>query len=306
MMYDLTFLASGFRQHVFVSTDGDEEWVYKIPAAFGRVLPYRHRTGKTRPVQPVKRALHAAAILFPASVYGAVRSAYRRIGRRPVLRWIAPPLAGLLAGFDRVRVVRDAGLAAYQRWARARDFREMLDTLELLAARGLGDLLLPFEIVREAEARLRIDDRVLPYRGPLLVQRRAVFQEVGGDYDAFDWNVIVETQHRLWREGVALTEPGEIMGTRSWALVGRRPTIADTSSLTRDSGLARRCVADETLDRREAVVRRRLAAERPGYDPEPFFRYIRSEINGQRLEALWGRGAEAGRRAERRPVTAAE
>lgn len=253
---DLTFLASGYRQHAFTPTGRpDDAWVYKIPADFGRVLPYRHRVGTV-----------------------------------PAPTWGKRALQRLVNTLTRLRVVwlRDWLLTTYFRVKYRRDFGAMLSLLQELHRRGAADALVPYRVLRGARAVLRVDGRTLPYRGPMLAQRRVALAAFVAA-EPLDATAIVAAQYHLWHQGFALTEPGEILGTRSWALVDGRPLLADTSSLTRRHDLARRCLDARILDRRETEMRRRLAeAGRPS-SHDAFFRTMRAGVTVQRLDQLWAK-----------------
>ena len=283
---DLAFLASGAWQHAFVRSAGgaaggdDPEWVYKIPAAFGYVVPLRPRLHAFRPSRAHKRALHwlllapdRAAEWLGADAPSAPPRVRQALGRAA-------------AGAQRVR---DGVLAAYLRRDRRRRFLAMLDLLDELTRRGLGDVVLPYTVLRDAAASLRVDGAEIAYRGPILVQRRAAFFSGGRlHFESFDWRELVEAQQRLWRHGVAFSEQNQILGPMNWALLDGRLRLADTSSFTRDRRLARRLLDPVTLDAKERAVLARL--DTAVVSPEEatrYFRLVRSEINQARFDAMW-------------------
>lgn len=246
----LEFLATGTWQHVFVEEPGGaREWVYKIPAAFGRLLPFEHPQ-RFRPD-------------------GLVPSAAYALGSRL-------PLARAL-------------LAARLRRRSAAEFGRMLSLVEFMCACGLADLLLPCEVLRDAEAALHVGGGRAEYRGHALKQRRAEqLFERNENLRALDWGEVVEAHHRLWRHGVAFTSTTAVLGLKNWALFEGRLRLFDTSSLTRDPRRVSRALAPEELDRRERRAQEKQAAG--GASSEPlveFLRFIRRELNSHKLEQLW-------------------
>ena len=285
---DLTYLASGFRQHVFVATGVDDgAWVYKIPAAYGTVLPYRHRVGKTRPASPFKRMLNTVVMRAPVAAHDRAAGWLSAHDSLPPARWAAAALTTIsrFAGS-----ARDAVLSRYFKHRRRRNFATMLGLLERLSRAGLDEVLLPYRISRDGRATLRIDGRTREYAGPILAQQRAEVMEGCARLTRVDWARVVDIQHRLWRQGVSLTERGEVLGTRSWAWSGGQVYLADTSSLTNDRALARRALSPASLDDRQRDITARLAATAPDYPASDFFSFVRAHINRDRLEQLWGVG----------------
>lgn len=265
---DLTFLATGFRQHVFTLTaEPDGPWVYKIPAAFGVVMPYPERAAHTRTITSVKKALAYAARRLPLP--GPVHAARNRI------------------------------FLTHFRWARRRDFLNMLSLLDDLSVRGLADVIVPHQMLRDCEASLRVDGAVIPYQGPMVVQRRVSTVFTKQSLEDFHWRQIIDQQHRLWRGGFGLTEVGEVLGYRSWALVNGHVRLVDTSSLTRDPMRARRPLRPSSLDRQE---RRVLDHQRdPGTRRvfEDYFRFVRQGIDEPTFDALWEADVTGEREARR-------
>jgi hypothetical protein len=246
----LDFLATGTWQHVFVEgRDAEREWVYKIPAAFGQLLPFEHPQ-RFRP-------------------QGFVSSAAYSLGARvPVARTL---------------------LAARLRRRGAAEFERMLALVEFVCASGLSDLLLPCEVLRDVEAELHSDGKRTDYRGHVLKQRRAErLFERNENLRALDWGEVVEAHHRLWRHGVTFESTTALLGLKNWALFEGRLRLFDTSSLTRDPRRVRRALAPEELDRRERWAREKQAAGGDASEPlVEFLRFVRQEINRGKLEQLW-------------------
>ena len=246
----LEFLATGTWQHVFVEgRDEERTWVYKIPAAYGRLLPFDHPQ-RFRPEGLTAGAAYALGARLP--------------GARALL-------------------------AARLRRRSAGEFEAMLALVEFMCAGRLSDLLLPCEVLRDAEAVLRVGGRSIAYRGHALKQRRAErLFERNENLRALDWGEVVEAHHRLWRHGVTFKSTTAVLGLKNWALFDGRLRLFDTSSLTRDPRLVSRALAPEELDRREQRAREKQAAG--GDTSEPlveFLRFIRREINRGKLEQLW-------------------
>lgn len=287
MTLDLTLLATGFQQHVFVRTDGSDGWVYKVPAAFGYLLPYEHRVGTKGPVTSVRKALHRVVVAWPHEFRtGVLEPLATRLERGvPVL---APVVLGPLRAADRVvRHARDRFLMAYRRRRRAAAFDAMLSLLDELERAGLAPRLLPYRIERSVTAVLRVAERSSAYQGPMLMQRATTEFFTRQRLATFRWADLVETVHALWRHGFALTEVGENLGYRSWAMLDGRVYLADTGSLTRRLVAARRALRDVNLD---AYTRRLLdfhGDSATGREFAEYLGFIRREINLARFDALW-------------------
>jgi hypothetical protein len=259
----LDFLATGTWQHVFVRTpdghapgdgtgdaqDGARAWVYKIPAAFGYVLPFDHPQ-RFRSEKLAARTSHALLARLPRG-------------------------EDLLAARLRRRCVER--------------FEAMLALVESMCESGLSDIMLPCEIVRDAEADLRIDGARVGYRGHVLKQRRADYLfERSERLRSLDWREIVAAHHRLWRHGVTFETSTSVLGLKNWALFEGRLRLFDTSSLTSDPRRVSRALAPKELDRREEYTRAKQTTGGDASEPlVEFFRFIRREINRAKLEQLW-------------------
>ncbi|GLC24588.1 hypothetical protein [Roseisolibacter agri] len=277
---DLTFTASGATQHVFVSThEPSDGWVYKTPAILDALLP-----------SPVTWRTAVATRGWKRAVLAACVDARRRLethdGERPVrLRTLARH------GLQRTATLADRCVdhawAVRHRSARLRQFQRMCLALRELACGPASDVVLPFRILH-ARCTLRVDGRAHQYAGPVLQQRRADhFFDFFTGFALFRWADVAEGQHRLWRCGVGLVDTDEILGPRNWALLDGRLHLADTGSLTTDLALARRAVAAELLDAREAQI----PVWWPASAGEPlaeYFAFVRRDVGEARLGALWG------------------
>src|ERR1051325_11978400 len=79
---DLVFLATGTWQHVFVHRDDREVgWVYKIPSAFGYLLPFDHPQ-RLRPRSLPARAVDALLARLPPGERALARHLRRLSLRR--------------------------------------------------------------------------------------------------------------------------------------------------------------------------------------------------------------------------------
>lgn len=282
---DLTFLGTGYRQHAFTRTDEpDSGWVYKIPAAFGYILPYRHRPEAIGPITSFKKAIVWLLLGFPSALHQKLVAPALERMRRLGLPWIANGLASVVSV---IGAARDRLFMAHARRARKRNFEEMLALMDVLERHDLGHVVPSFAVIRNGAARLRVGDRVLSYRGPILQQQRIQTFFNKDRLADFRWADVVAAQHALWKHGFAVTERGEALGYRSWALVDGRVVLADTSSLTRDLKLARRTLRPQYLDVQEQIV---LNAPRDSAATTAFrqyFEYLRREVNMATLDALW-------------------
>jgi hypothetical protein len=293
-MLDLTFLATGYRQHAFVRTGEPDQWVYKIPAAFGYVLPYEHRTRSGGRITSWKKALLRLVVVWPHEL--KVRVLRPRLAR---LDAAVPSLARAVSAATRpvlraTRGLRDHILMAHHRRARRRDFERMLDLLEALEAAGLQGFVLPYRIERDVEAKLRVQGREVYYRGPMLLQLRTDAFFSRRALAPFEWQELVEVVHALWRRGFGLTERGEVLGYRSWALRDGHPRLADTSSLSRDSRRVRRTLHPASLDEQERRVLEWLPDAETAGAFQRYFEFLRQKLDRKTLDALWESDGAAG------------
>jgi len=284
---DLTYLATGTCQHVFVKSDeASPRWVYKTPATMAYALYVLPRLRKYTPPKGVKSALFAALLRFPEELYEGVQGRLAA-GVRPHL---CGRLGLILTLTDRffgcARAGRDKLLAEYYRKSREQKFKAMLRMMEYLSRHGLAEVLVPYHVIHLGSAVLHINGTTIAYRGPLVVQQWADVIDTSARLDAFPVRELVAVQHRLWRHGVALTDDIEILGPKNWALLDGRLYLADTSSLTRDFDQAYRSLGKKDLDARQRETLQRLRSGL-GKEAEEYFRFVRREINQDRLQRLW-------------------
>lgn len=270
---DLTFLATGYCQHVFTNTaEKDGSWVYKIPAAFGYILPFRHTFRVFWPKGVYERFLCFALIRLPSGFHNRLAA---RAG------------SPLRAVSGRLVSAGERLTAAHCRRARCRMFLRMLELIRFLCQRGLDEVLLPCSDCGNVGARLRVGGSVFPYHGPMLVQRRAAGFETQARLAAFDWNDLVAAQHRLWRLGVGFQHRREILGPLSWAVFEGRLRLCDTSALSTEFRLVRRSLSKENLDLAERQAREHLRRCGSADLADDYFRFVRAEINQPRFDRLW-------------------
>jgi hypothetical protein len=259
---ELGFIATGGNQHVFEDLSGDSEWVFKIPAAFGRIVPWNHQR-RLRRAEPRNRAY---------------RLIYRAL--------FAPRGTPLDSRIEPVG-------AAQRMWARyiernaSRRFHSMLRIMDTLSRCGGADLLLPYT-VESGPVVLHMDGRIISYPGPVLRQRRAVFRRVPDVIADNGWDELVSAQHRLWRFGVATAD---VIRHTSWALHDGRPCIADGDSLTTRTAVAQGYVSPAVLDRERDLVRRVVRQTGSDVNAEAFLTFMARHINRQALQAQWKHGA---------------
>lgn len=275
--WDLTQLAAGTRQRVFVETAGSEgEWVYKLPVADPAETPYGPGLSLYRPGSAPLQTAYNLAVRWPDA-------ARRRARRAP---WRVARFCGM--GLGAGCAVRDIVIATWFRITRERRFLHMLRLLDHISRHGMSHLLLPFRIVRRARATLRRGAEVEAYDGPIVMQRHATaFFHRSEGFDEFDWRDVIDTQHRLWQRGIGLVDAVDILGPRNWALHDGRLRLADTSSMTTDRDVALRALDPTALDAR---IARSLAGLRKAGIADAaanYFAFVRWEINQETLEHLW-------------------
>lgn len=268
----LRLLATGGNQHVFVDRDREQcDWVYKIPSAFGYILPwdYPRRLRRQPPRGRLKRFAYRQ--LFAPST--AVLAVVNEGGRG---RWTPDtPL--------------EWAWAQYIRWNAARRFNRMLRLMELLSERGREDLLVPYRIVNGSSAILYVDDRALPWSGPLLMQWRVNFRSIKQIIDHGQWEILTESQHRLWRQGIAVAD---VVRYTSWVLHDGQLRIADADSLTDSLKVARTHVSPGILDLEASIIRRHLKGVHTERPVEEYLEYMRTHMNQSVLEQLWRTGIQ--------------
>jgi hypothetical protein len=285
-LLDLTFLATGYRQHVFTRTDEDDGWVYKVPVAFGHLLPFDYsRLAAAAPRRRTQRIAQRLLIHGPHALRDRLarsdESAAGKSARRALL-------TGASAVSERLFTLRDRALVSYFMRKRRREFQRMLALLEYLAACKADQVLVPTRSIADSRALLRVDGADFTYTGPILLQRRtAFFVTSGRSLERYDWRDLVRAQQHLWRYGVAILETGEILGPKSWSLFDGQLRLADTSSLTRDYELAQVSLSKARLDDRERLIRERLRTEGSTFPVDEYLRSVRAEINLDNFHRLW-------------------
>jgi hypothetical protein len=258
----LRFLATGGNQHVFVDeASGDGDWVYKVPAHFGHLLPWDHprRLARKRPRTRLKRAVHG-------------------------LLFAQPPAQHATAPASVPRTTRERVWAEYLRHNAERRFRRMLRLMEVLSERKQADVLMPYRVQRDRTVTLHVGDRALPYRGPVLVQRRACFRKVPEIIDHGDWDALVAAQHRLWRQGLAVAD---VVRYTSWVLLDGRLCLADADSLTDSLGVARTYVTARVMDDEVGIIGRALAGVQTVRARQEYLSHIFAGVNRETLDRLW-------------------
>lgn len=287
---DLTFLTTGECQHVFAATgDEDVRWVYKIPAAFGYLLPASHPSRKSfKPKSRPQQLVRLALVTCPAAIHARGRALSGRLG---TTKLAAGRGGGLLRLFDQCALLPktcgESLLARYVLWERVRRFNRMLRTLELIRESGLSDVVLPYKIIRNGRAILRVGGSTYSYKGPLLVQRKADFFDKSRNFKSFLWEELMAQQQRLWKHGIALDGTAEVLGPKNWALLDGRLRLGDTSGLTTDLRWALWAVKEARLDSKEKNVVRDARSVNPDDPVEEYFREIRKQINEEKLTQLW-------------------
>lgn len=284
---DLTSLACGSRQHVFLPTGApDHSWVYKLPSTSNVTEHYGLDLGEYRPTGPVTSMLYHAFVRLPNERHRRRLAALERDGASQ------REVSAAMRRHQMICETRGRSLAPAYRWTRRRHFRHMVTLADALAVEGFADIMLPFRILRAESATVRIGAHVGTYRGPIVRQQRADFFDRSGRFDAFVWEDVIVTQHRLWRHGVGLSDANEILGPKNWALLSGRLRLADLSSLTRNARTVRRLLADDVLDERQGRVLRRLTSEGElgmAETARRYFQYVRAQINQSRFDQLWRR-----------------
>jgi hypothetical protein len=286
-LFDLSFFATGATQHIFVETmQPGNGWIYKIPASFGRILPFRPGFRSMPPWNRYLNALQVVCFRLPSDLVDWTRHQDdSRTHPHPRIRRAVKLAASLNARF--FAKCGDCVLAPYFRRGHALGFREMLNVLRTISECGLDDVLLPYRIDPDLATILRVGEKVHHYRGPVLIQRRAEqFIERSEGLESFNWCEIIAAQHQLWRKGIALSDTAEVLGPSNWALLDGRVLLGDTGSLTTNYNSGRSALIPEVLNNRERFILRYLQGTQRKLAVE-YLAFIRREINGERLAQLW-------------------
>lgn len=286
---ELTFLATGAWQHVFVKSDGTEDsWVYKIPATFGYILPFNHPKCHFRSNEIFAKTLLLLLILLPNRLH---RKTYQQLVIYMENRgWSRcnPLLKSLGRAIQLPPAIGEKVLRRHLKRTTAAHFEAMLDVIAHLARNGIADILLPYRIIRNRKAILHFEGKAFSYGGPILMQRRAEFLfEENEHLESFEWREMVEAQHRLWRHGITLRRLHVIFGPRGWALLDGRLRLCDTSGLTRSLNTARRALSQKELDNREKSALARMMQVKPSEPAADYISFMRRKINRKQLDQLW-------------------
>jgi len=275
-------MASGATQHVFLRMDQPEDgWVYKTPAVMDALLPSSPSVSRLAPTGGSKRLVHSLLYRIPRGLWRrlhAERCAVARVG--------FPSGSRLAQGY--VRLANQL-FSLHLRRSRMAAFRRMLQVHRVLAAVDPdADVMLPWRELPYVRAMLHAGGARRPYRGPILMQRRAdVFFDRPEGLERFDWGQLIRIQHRLWRHGVALADVAGALGPQGWALLGNRLFLADTGSLTKDFRLAMRVLSPDVMESRQQRQLRRQTDPALHERARAYYAQIRALINQDRLAALW-------------------
>jgi hypothetical protein len=187
--------------------------------------------------------------------------------------------------------------AAYLRWRRIQAFHRMLRVLSSTRIHGLEDLILPCSTHRSMALCLHLDDIMVRYRGPVLVQQRAEhFFDSARGLHRFEWAAIVTAQQRFWRQGFGLAYAAGILGPHGWAVLGESLRLGDTGSLTRSRSRARWAHRKEVLD---ATTQAGWLYKTPAGEGEPirdYLAFVRRRLGLEQLDQLWGAARPAARK----------
>lgn len=265
----------------------DPRWVYKLPAAFGYILPFSHSRQRFRPKNRREQLIRLVTMRVPRFLRRKAEA------QRPA--WGVVPTPVLALCHRAASRLGDRLLAAYCRRRNRKRFQRMLSLMGYVTRHGLDDILLPYRVIRRGRALLRVEGRTVSYKGPILVQERASFFERPSGFDTFRWADLVEAEHRLWRHGVGFGTFAETVGPKNWALSGGRLLLADTSSLTRDIRVALHTLRPDQVERKLRNTLRRLRDRGQEAGAGEYFRFVLSEINSEKLREVW-RTDLAGRR----------
>jgi hypothetical protein len=250
----LRVIDTGQYQHV-LAEDDDSDWVYKIPAGWGYYLPYGGYGSRAR-VQPGWKA---------------------KI-KRLVLRTGTGEYVG--AGLSLLPSIH----ARYLRRQRLREFRRMIERLQLLPPSAEA-VVVPFRVVPEVHLRVRWEEYEFVYSGPTLLQKRVTFLKPA-HVTRIDPILFFEAHRALWDAGLGITEVPQVLGAAGWAFEGDRVLLGDTSSLSSRFKDVRRALIPSTLAAEESRFYRMVGPANCS-DAHAFLSTLRRRLTIGSLERHW-------------------
>ena len=159
--------------------------------------------------------------------------------------------------------------------------------MESMSRHDIGDIMAPYTVRQSGIARLNVNGAVREYEGPILVQRRAQVFEDGERLNTFDWDQLVQAQHRLWRHGIGFLNRREVLGPHSWGVLDGRLCLVDTSGLTTDRQRVRQKLSEQNLELGQQRATQQLRRTGTDDGAEEYFRYLRQHINQPVFDQLW-------------------
>jgi hypothetical protein len=260
----VVYVGTGVSQHVFISSKQPSgQLVYKIPASFGYLRPFTEFLRESPRL--VKRT---------------------RLSSRAIMSLLDRTSAG-----SRL-------IAAFLKRKRAQEFGAMLDVLDHVGGTPARAALLPYRVSRNIELALQLGDVNVSYRGPALIQARAMFLRADPSPFACDWRhaiseqcemwarAIIAAQHTLWSYGIGIADSTEILGPSEWALWRGRVRLGDTGNLRRSFDQVHDALDERRVNRTiEDVLNE--AGSTWAAPTAKYFGLIRKHINQRRLLELW-------------------
>jgi len=297
MNLDLEFLATGARQHAFVRTGQEEDGqVYKIPASFGCVLPFDQPTRWFKARNLYEQVLVEVLFCIPRFFCSRLDKGFDRLINRCSLRSLKAIVNVTKRLYHLPLILGKELVAAYWKRDSLKIFQAMLELIEYLHQHGVQDVLLPCRIIRNGEARLHVNGAVRRYKGPILIQRRGDLffdHNTACPLESFEWREVVESQHKLWRHGIALGAPAEIIGPTNWSLLDGHLYLGDTGALIKDFRCALDLLNEETLAKKSTAVLKSLLEVNSREPAEAYICFVRKNINQDKLNELWRTALDA-------------
>lgn len=182
------------------------------------------------------------------------------------------------------KIVRSARKRADRRAV----FRRCLALLQRARGTQAGRCFLSYRVIGGCRAKIVLDGRVVVYRGPMLLQRRAdlFFDTPSENIRSFDWQMLVDCTHLLWKQGIGFSVIAETLGPQNWAMCNGSVYLGDTSSITCDLDRIRKVLQTEVVETRVERVLQVTSPSDRGIVGE-YFDFVRKEINIFRVEQLW-------------------
>ena len=139
----------------------------------------------------------------------------------------------------------------------------------------------------EGEVLFELWGNMYRHQGFSYLQRKVEFFGSDMPLNEFDWEVIPEIQHRLWRIGVGLTSPGEVWGPRNWGKTREGEIrLADMSSLSMDREQVLKQLSDSAREGRRFKLHKHQPAHCCSL-VDPYMEFMAERFAPETFNRIW-------------------